>query len=94
MKPILEQIIVDVRTLEEFADGHIDGSIHFDFYHDDFKNQILSLNKNNEILRYCRSGQISGAAAQWLQHNQYLNVNNLGSLQQAALLLKRQIIKP
>jgi len=51
---------LDVRTPEEFAEGHIDGAILVDFYDDDFAEQLAQLDPDVPYLLYCRSGNRSG----------------------------------
>jgi len=52
-------VILDVRTPEEFADGHIDGAINIDYYADGFKQKLAALSHNKTYLVYCRSGNRS-----------------------------------
>jgi rhodanese-related sulfurtransferase len=54
--------IVDIRTPEEYASGHIDKAINIDFYASDFKDQLEKLNKSEAYSIYCRSGSRSGKA--------------------------------
>ena len=53
-------IVLDVRTAEEFAEGHLDGAIMIDFYAEDFADQLAELDPNASYLLYCRSGNRSG----------------------------------
>jgi rhodanese-related sulfurtransferase len=53
-------VVLDVRTPEEFAEGHLDGAIQIDFYDDDFAEQLLDLDTDVPYLIYCRSGNRSG----------------------------------
>lgn len=53
-------IILDVRTLEEFDEGHIAGAAMIDFYRTDFRTQLDGLDKDRPYLIYCRSGNRSG----------------------------------
>lgn len=57
-----EITVVDVRTPEEFADGHVDGAVLIDFYDDDFAEQLAELDPDGTYLLYCRSGNRSGQA--------------------------------
>ena len=56
--------IVDVRTAEEYATGHIDGSINIDVKKDNFKETATTLlDKEQSVALYCRSGRRSKLAA-------------------------------
>lgn len=57
-------IVLDVRTPEEFAAGHLEGAILVDFYDDDFVDQLSELDPNRPYLMYCRSGNRSGQTAE------------------------------
>ena len=64
--------IVDVRTAEEYAAGHIDGSINIDVKNSNFKETANTLlNKNKEVALYCRSGRRSKLAADILSAQGY-----------------------
>ena len=54
--------VIDVRTPEEYAEGHIDGAQLIDFYSDTFGDDIAALDPDGEFLVYCRSGNRSGQA--------------------------------
>ena len=55
---------VDVRTAEEYAAGHIDGSINIDVKKDNFKETATTLlDKEKSVALYCRSGRRSKLAA-------------------------------
>ena len=53
-------VILDVRTPEEFAEGHIDGAIMIDFHEADFSARLAELDPDVPYLIYCRSGNRSG----------------------------------
>ena len=55
-------VILDVRTAEEFDEGHIDGAIMLDFYRDDFADELAKLDPDVPYVLYCRSGNRSGQA--------------------------------
>ena len=55
-------VILDVRTSEEFADGHIEKAIKIDFYLETFRDELDDLDKSKTYLIYCRSGNRSGRA--------------------------------
>lgn len=55
-----ELIVLDVRTQEEFDEGHIEGAVLLDFYRDDFADELAKLDPDAPYLIYCRSGNRSG----------------------------------
>ena len=61
-QPNPDLIIIDVRTPEEFAGGHIQGSINIDFYASTFEEELSKLDRNKTYLIYCHSGTRSGEA--------------------------------
>jgi len=60
-------IIVDVRTPEEYQEGHLANSINIPY---DTIDENVNLDKNKTILVYCKSGIRS--------KNAYDNLTNLG----------------
>lgn len=58
---------LDVRTAEEYAEGHIAGAVNIDVKNAGFDSQVLSvLAKDKTVAVYCRSGRRSKAAARKL----------------------------
>lgn len=55
-------VLVDIRTPEEFAEGHLPGSVNVNFKKRTFKSFISKFDKNTPVLIYCRSGNRSGKA--------------------------------
>jgi len=70
-------IILDVRTPEEFASGHIQGAVNIDFNSGDFANEITRLNPSETYAIYCRSGSRSGQAASIMHVAGFHDVSNL-----------------
>ena len=63
---------LDVRTADEYAEGHIDNAINIDVLKDDFESKATAtLPKNKTIALYCRSGRRSKNAAKILTKNGY-----------------------
>ncbi len=54
--------IIDVRTADEFAQGHIANASEIDFYATDFRTKLEALDRNGHYLIYCHSGNRSGQA--------------------------------
>jgi len=57
-------IVLDVRTEEEFKEGHIKGSTNIDFHSADFNEQVEKLDKSRSYVVYCVSGGRSAKAEQ------------------------------
>ena len=63
---------IDVRTAEEFANGHIRGAINIDVQKSDFEQKAAAtLPKSKTIAVNCRSGKRSKNAAAILTKNGY-----------------------
>lgn len=54
-----EVVVIDIRTADEYNASHIPNAINIDFYSEDFRGRVLSLNTNESYLYYCRSGNRS-----------------------------------
>ena len=69
--------IVDVRTPEEFKEGHITNAVNMNVTGDDFEKQIESLDKEKPVMVYCKSGGRSARAASILKEKGFKNVYDL-----------------
>ena len=75
-----DYVILDVRTEEEFAEGHINGAILIPDYEISEKAESVLKDKNQLILVYCRSGRRSKLAAEELANLGYTNVKEFGGI--------------
>lgn len=55
-------VVLDVRTPEEFAEGHIPKARNIDVQASDFSQKLSTLDKSASYAVYCRSGKRSAAA--------------------------------
>jgi len=64
-------VIVDVRSPEEFAKGHVPGAVNIPMEKMQERLQELmnAKNKNQDIVLYCHSGRRSAIAAETLRKN-------------------------
>lgn len=69
-------VIIDVRTVEEYKEGHIDGAINLPL--DIISN--IDVSKDKKIIVYCRSGRRSNLAAIELIGLGYKNVYDMGGI--------------
>jgi rhodanese-related sulfurtransferase len=70
-------ILLDVRTMPEYRQAHIQGSQLMDFYDAGFAEQLLQIDPDETILLYCRTGHRSRIAGEFLVKNGYHKVINL-----------------
>ena len=70
-------VILDVRTPEEFADGHIENTINIDFYSKTFRDELGKLDKNKTYLIYCQSGNRSGKTLDMMTELNFKEVYNM-----------------
>ena len=75
-----DYIIVDARTEEEFADGHIENAILIPEYEIAERAEKELPDKNGLILVYCRSGRRSKIASEELVKLGYTNVKEFGGI--------------
>ncbi|MBQ1234996.1 MAG: rhodanese-like domain-containing protein [Oscillospiraceae bacterium] len=75
-----ECIILDVRTPEEFAEGHIPGAILIPDYEIAEKAPNILTDQDALILVYCRSGRRSKNAANQLVDMGYTNIKEFGGI--------------
>lgn len=74
-------LVVDNRTPQEFAQGHLENAINipFDVAVTQFKR--LNISQDREIVLYCRSGNRSNKAFQSLTQAGYTKLHNGGGYQ-------------
>lgn len=77
MKNNPKAILVDVRSKQEYNEGHLDGAINIPLY--DLEKQIEKLppDKQCAVILYCRSGHRSRQAKEKLEKLGYENIYNL-----------------
>jgi len=84
--------LIDVRTPEEFAISHIDGSINLSSV-DILAGSVPSAPKDKPIYLYCRSGNRSDQSATILRTAGYTNIIDLGAMTYVRSLGGSLIIK-
>ena len=73
-------VIIDARTEEEFAEGHIPGAVLIPEYKISEKAEDMLPDKDTLILVYCRSGRRSKLAAEELVKLGYTSVKEFGGI--------------
>lgn len=69
--------ILDVRSSEEFNEGHLPGAIHIP--HDEIAAQLDKITpaSSEELIIYCHSGRRAQKAAKILHKNGFSNIRDL-----------------
>ena len=73
-------IILDVRTQEEYDEGHIPGATQISHEEIAEKAEEVLTDKDQLILVYCRSGRRSKLAAEALVELGYTNIKEFGGI--------------
>ncbi len=74
-------VVLDVRTADEFAEGHIERAVNIDYKKDDFMDRAkATLPTGKTIAIYCRSERRSANAASMLAPEGYVLVNLKGGI--------------
>ena len=75
-------VVLDVRTVDEFKEGHLEGAVNIDQAQDDFVEKTKAVvGADKTVAVYCRSGRRSANAAGKLAEAGYKVVNLKGGIQ-------------
>jgi rhodanese-related sulfurtransferase len=94
-----QKVLIDVRTPAEYSTGFLSAdlsdAINIDFRSIDQLQSILSeqgidIAKTDDITLYCRSGRRSHIALQTLKELGYSHARDIGGLEEARAILKRE----
>lgn len=77
LKTTPEAVVLDVRTAEEFADGHLENAINIDWTDSEFESQSATIDKSKPVYVYCLSGARSAEAADFLRSKGFKSVYNM-----------------
>lgn len=80
MKKLMETqpgIVLDVRTKMEVEEAHLEMSIHIDIQSPTFQDEIQKLDKEKIYYVYCRSGNRSYHAANFMIQNGFKTIYNM-----------------
>ena len=70
-------VLVDVRTPEEFGEGHLEGALNIDWFSPEFDAQWASFDKDKPVYVYCKVGGRSAKAKEKLRAMGFSHVVNL-----------------
>ncbi|HRO76562.1 MAG TPA: rhodanese-like domain-containing protein [Crocinitomicaceae bacterium] len=69
--------LVDVRTPEEFAEGHLENAVNININSSNFAKQVEKLDKSKPVYIYCRSGGRSRTAGATLEKMGFKEIYDL-----------------
>ena len=72
--------VIDVRTPEEFSEGHLENAENINFLSPDFKEQVSKLDKSKTYFVYCRTGNRSSKAIDVMDQAGFQTVYNIGGI--------------
>ena len=72
-------ISLDVRTAQEFAEGHLKNAININVESGNFEKEIANLDKTATYAVYCRSGRRSQVAIDRMKAAGFTNLFNLNA---------------
>ena len=70
-------VLLDVRSPQEYAEGHLDGAILIPDYECKSRINEIEQYKDSTVVVYCRSGSRSRKVCKFLKENNFQNVYNL-----------------
>ncbi|MFK4760125.1 rhodanese-like domain-containing protein [Microbacterium sp. ZW T5_45] len=88
-----DTIILDVRTPDEYASGHLAGARLLDYAGGEVAAAVPHLDPDADYLLYCRSGNRSGQALELMERAGFTSLTNLGSLADAADAIGLPIVR-
>lgn len=69
--------LIDVRTPDEYKQGHLKNALNYNINSSEFENQLSGLDKSKPIMVYCLSGGRSASAAEVMSEKGFREVYNM-----------------
>lgn len=82
-------VVIDVRTSQEYAAGHIAEALNIDYELIGQEISKAKVARDDVIILYCQSGRRSGIAQDTLKKLGYSKAENYGGMEQARKLLQK-----
>jgi rhodanese-related sulfurtransferase len=71
--------LIDVRTPQEYDEGHLEGAINIDVQAADFDERVQELPRDEPYVVYCRSGSRSAQAISRMEELGFTDLTNGGA---------------
>lgn len=69
--------LIDIRTPQEFDEGHIASSQNIDYFSETFEEDIQKLDKTKPVVVYCKSGKKSSECADKMKDKGFVKIYEL-----------------
>lgn len=87
--------VIDVRTVEEWNSGHLEGAVLIGIADADFRDQLSTLDPSADYYIYCRSGNRAGQAIDIMRDMGFTGeLVNGGAVANASNQLSLSVVKP
>jgi rhodanese-related sulfurtransferase len=86
-------IVIDVRSPEEFAAGHLEGAVNLNVEDGTLLGALPSFDPSVPYIVYCRSGRRSAIAVDQMRGAGFTDILDLGSVEDAASVTGLQIVR-
>lgn len=80
---LAETVWVDVRTVEEYQQDHIEGDLNLPLHTLEDRSLASRFDQDDEIMLYCRSGGRAEQALEIFEAAGFGNVHNAGGIEDA-----------
>lgn len=77
-------VIIDVRTSDEYAEGHLDGAVNVNLQSGSFEQEIAEQPLDGTYIVYCRSGDRSAQAVAIMNQLGFTDVTDAGGISDAS----------
>jgi phage shock protein E len=84
-----KDVVIDVRTPQEYAAGHVDGAINIEYGAIAQQISKAGVTKEDKVILYCQTGRRSGVALNTLKDLGFSKAENAGGIDQARKLLQK-----
>ncbi len=70
-------VVLDVRTPEEYEEGHIENAYLLNVKSDSFEDELGKMDKNKRYFVYCRTGRKSRKAVELMEKSRYKEAHSI-----------------
>lgn len=77
-------VIIDVRTPDEYAEGHLDGAVNINLQSGSFEQEIAEQPLDGTYIVYCRTGNRSAQAVAIMTELGFTGVTDAGGVSDAS----------